>query len=130
MPHRFLALLLGLAGAKAYPPLMQNFIDLEGASGATYRFQRVDDLSNLPAIAGNFVYVHDDGLKRVVVCCGTDETLLSAAGRWPAAQQTHRATGIYIRRNISWKVRASEHEDIVERHRPPLVVATEFDRHS
>jgi hypothetical protein len=109
---------------------MQNFIDLEGASGATYRFQRVDDLANLPAIAGNFVYVQGDGPKPVIVCCGTDDTLLKAAGRWPAAQQSHRATGLYVRRNVSWKVRASEHEDIVERHRPPLVVATEFDRHA
>jgi hypothetical protein len=109
---------------------MQTFIDLDGASGATYRFQRVDDLSSLPAIAGNFVYVQGDGPRPVVVCCGTDDTLLKAAGRWPAAQQSHRATAIYVRRNISWKVRASEHQDIVERHRPPLVAATELDRTS
>ena len=107
---------------------MQNFIDLEGASGATYRFQRVDDLSKLPAIAGNFVYVQDDGPKPVVVCCGADETLLRAASRWTAARQSHGAKVIYVRKNVSWKVRASEHNDIVERHRPPLIAATEFDR--
>ena len=107
---------------------MQNFIDLAGASGATYRFQRVDDLTNLPAIAGNFVYVKGDGPKMVVLCCGADETLLRAASRWPDAQQSHGAKAIYVRKNVSWKVRASEHEDIVERHRPPLVAAAEFDR--
>ena len=107
---------------------MQNFIDLEGASGATYRFQRVDNLSNLPAIAGNFVYVQNDGPNPVVVCCGTDETLLRAANRWPAAQQSHQAKAMYVRKNVSWKVRASEHQDIVERHRPAIVVATELDR--
>jgi hypothetical protein len=106
---------------------MQSFIDLEGASGATYRFHRVDDLSNLPAIAGNFAYVQGDGPKPVVVCCGTDDTLLKATARWPAAQQAHRATAIYVRRNISWKVRAHEHDDLVKKHCPPLVVA-ELDR--
>lgn len=107
---------------------MQGFIDLEGASGATYRFHRVEDLSNLPAIAGNFAYVQGDGPKPVLVCCGTDETLLKAAVRWPSAQQTHRATAIYVRKNVSWKVRALEHDDIVEKHRPPLIVTTELDR--
>src|ERR1700754_640311 len=90
---------LGLAGATAYALRMQGFIDLEGASGATYRFHRVEDLSNLPAIAGNFAYVQGDGPKPVLVCCGTDETLLKAAVRWPSAQQTHRATAIYVRKN-------------------------------
>ena len=107
---------------------MLSFIDLEGASGATYRFHRVDDLSTLPAIAGNFAYVQEEGSKPLVVCCGTDETLLKAAIRWPSAQQTHRATAIYVRRNVSWKVRAQEHDDIVKKHQPPLIVATELDR--
>lgn len=107
---------------------MQHFIDLEGASGATYRFHRVDDLSSLPAIAGNFAYVKGDGPKPVVVCCGTDETLLNAGARWPAAQQAHQATALYVRRNVSWKVRAHEHDDIVKKHQPPLVVAAELDR--
>ena len=107
---------------------MQGFIDLQGASGATYRFHRVDDPSNLPAIAGNFAYVQDDGPTPVLVCCGTDDTLLKAASRWPSARQTHHATAIYVRRNVSWKVRAFEHNDIVEKHRPPLTIATELDK--
>jgi uncharacterized protein with von Willebrand factor type A (vWA) domain len=106
---------------------MQSFIDLEGASGATYRFQRVDDVALLPAIAGNFAYVQEGGPKPLVVCCGTDDTLLKAAASLPAAQQTHKATAIYIRRNVSWRVRASEHADIVNKHRPSLVLATELD---
>jgi len=107
---------------------MQSFIDLEGASGVTYRFHRIDDPSNLPAIAGNFAYVQGDGPTPVLVCCGTDETLLKAAVRWPAAQQSHHATAIYVRKNVSWKIRAVEHDDIVKRHRPPLIVAPELDR--
>jgi len=107
---------------------MQSFIDLEGASGATYRFHRIDDLALLPAIAGNYAYVQEDGPKPLVVCCGTDDTLLKAAANWPAAQKSHQATAIYIRRNISWRVRASEHADIVSKHQPTLVLTTELDR--
>jgi hypothetical protein len=106
---------------------MQSFIDLEGASGATYRFHRIDDVASLPAIAGNFAYVQGDGPKPVVVGCGTDDTLLKATARGPAAQQVHRATAIYVRRNVSRRVRAHEHDDIVKKHRPALVV-TEPDR--
>jgi hypothetical protein len=106
---------------------MPSFIDLEGASGATYRFHRIDDLAMLPAIAGNFAYVQEGGPKPLVVCCGSDDTLLKAAASWPAAQQTHKATALYIRRNISWRVRASEHADIVSKHQPSLVLATELD---
>ena len=108
---------------------MQSFIDLEGASGATYRFHRVNDLSNLPAIAGNFAYVQGDGPRPLLVCCGADEDPAQGGGaRRPSAQQTHQATAIYVRRNVSWRVRAFEHEDIVKKHHPPLVVATELDR--
>lgn len=121
---------LGLVKPPAYDDAMQSFIDLEGASGATYRFHRVVDLANLPAIAGNFAYVQGNGPNPVVVCCGTDETLLKAAARWSAAQQVHRATAIYVRRNVSWRTRAHEHADIVAKHRPPLVVAAELDRSS
>jgi hypothetical protein len=86
----------------------------------------VEDLSSLPAIAGNYVYVREDGLKPVVICCGAAETLHGAASRWPAAQQSHGAKTIYVRRNVSWKTRASEHDDIVARHQPPLIAGPEF----
>ena len=107
---------------------MHTFIDVAGASGMTYRFYKVHDTLKLPAIAGNFVYVRGDAPNSVVVCCGTDETLLNAATRWNTAQHVHNAQAIYVRRNVSWKVRASEHDDIVQRHRPPLIAAAEMDR--
>lgn len=117
-------------GVRAYPTPMQTFIDLEGASGTTYRFHRVDDIAHLPAIAGNFIYVRSGGAKPVVVCCGVCETLLRAAQTWPAAQKDHGAEAIYVRRNVSWKVREAEHEDILGRHGPALVISCEFDRQS
>src|SRR5438445_5207594 len=102
---------------------MQNLLDLYGVSGASYRFQRVDDLGQLPAIAGNFVYVREDGSTLTVLCCGTDETLLNAAKQWPAAVQEHQAQALFVRRNISWKTRAHEHTDIVQKHQPAMILS-------
>ena len=107
---------------------MQTFLDLPGASGVTYRFQRVDDLGQLPAIAGNFVFVRQDDPKLTVVCCGTDETLLHAADQWPAAVKEHGVQAIFVRRNISWKTRAHEHADIVEQHHPAMILSAELER--
>jgi hypothetical protein len=82
---------LGFQEPRAYPLRMQSFIDLEGVSGARYRFQRVEDLASLPAIAGNYVYVRHNGNKQpVIVCCGADETLMRAASGWASAHVTHR----------------------------------------
>jgi hypothetical protein len=107
---------------------MQNFVDLAGASGATYRFHRVGDLSQLPAIAGNFVYVRGLPEDMNVICCGTDETLLNADRQWPSAVQEHQAEALFVRLNVSWKVRSHEHDDIVGRYAPKMIVASEFDR--
>ena len=60
-------------GAAAASPKV--CIDLAGASGALYRFERIDDLERLPAIAGNFVYVRGSGRAVTVICAGADETL-------------------------------------------------------
>ncbi len=105
---------------------MRSFLDLAGASGATYRFQRVDRIDQLPAIAGNFAYVRGEGTDMTVVCCGTAETLLRAADPWPEAIQTHQAEAIFVRLNVSWKTRGQEHEDIVRTYAPAMIVNAEL----
>jgi hypothetical protein len=107
---------------------MQTFLDLPGASGATYRFQRVTDFDQLPAIAGNFIYVRTDGDALAIVCCGTDETLLHAADQWSKAVADYGVEALFVRLNVSWKTRSHEHDDISTLHRPPMIVAAEFDR--
>jgi len=107
---------------------MQNFLDLPGASGATYRFQHVNDLGQLPAIAGNFVYVRGKAQKLTVLCCGTDETLLRAADQWPKAIQAHQAEAIFVRLNVSWKTRAQEHDDLIRQHQPAMIISAELQR--
>ncbi len=110
------------------PTPRRAFIDLAGASGAVYRFERVDDLEQLPAIAGNFVYVQGAGRAATVIGAGVDETLRRAGERLAEARQRHGAESLYVRRNISRRTRAEEHADIVDRHRPVMILAAELDR--
>ncbi len=105
---------------------MQAFIDLTGASGVTYRFQRVDDSDQLPAIAGNFVYVRGHGAGLTVICAGTGEPLANAASRWAEAVRDHQAEAIFVRRNVSRRSRELEHRDIAEQHDLPMEAAEDF----
>ncbi|MEI6283268.1 MAG: hypothetical protein WCP82_11250 [Alphaproteobacteria bacterium] len=97
---------------------MRDYLDLIGASGASYRFRFINVLEALPAMSGNFVFVRDNGDGLAVICCGTEDSLLNAASYWPAAVQAHQVEAIFVRLNISWKVRSFEHEDIVKLHQP------------
>ena len=108
------------------PP--RAFVDLAGVSGAVYRFERIDDLAKLPAIAGNFVYVRGTGKAATVICVGAAESLFRAGDQLAEARREHNAEGLYIRRNVSRLTRGNEHTDIVDKHRPIMILATEFDR--
>jgi hypothetical protein len=109
------------------PAPAKTFIDLTGASGAVYRFERIDDLEQLPAIAGNFVYVQGQGRAVSVICAGVDETLRRAGDRLAEVRLRHGAESLYVRRNVSRRTRAQEHADIVDHHRPVVVLAAELD---
>jgi hypothetical protein len=90
-----------------------NFIDLVGASGATYRFRRPDGA--LSSIGGNFVYVRDqDGVPRVV-CCGKARSLgwgLSQRS-WFSDENAAPDDQLFIRLNAIATTRDGEHEDLV-----------------
>jgi hypothetical protein len=105
---------------------MSDFIDLSGASGAHYRFQRVADLNVLPAIAGNFIYVRGQGQGLTVVCAGTGESLSQAGKRWAEAVREHRADALFVRRNVSRRSRELEHKDIVQQVHPAMEAAEDF----
>ena len=114
-------------GPVAPPPRV--CIDLAGASGALYRFERIDDLERLPAIAGNFVYVRGSGRAVTVICAGADETLRRAGAQLSDARRRYDAEAVYIRRNVSRRTRELEHTDIVDHYRPVMVLAGELDGH-
>jgi hypothetical protein len=105
---------------------LNRFVDVVGLSGAVYRFQRIDDAEVLPARAGNFLIAQPSHDGDQVVCCGQALRLGEAASVWRAALADHRGAILFVRLNVSRATRVGEHEDIVARHRPALVV-TEFD---
>ena len=80
---------------------MQDLLDLTGASGADYRFRRVEDPARLPTTAGNFLYVRWRGSTPQVLCCGAVNSLVEASDRWDFAVRSHGAQGLYVRLNVA-----------------------------
>jgi hypothetical protein len=97
---------------------MREFVELQGASGASYRFRhwRAGD-DHLP-IAGNYVVVRDtdDGLTILAVEITDDLSGLRQSLK-PAIRD-HAGHQIYTRLNVSRAARTAEHEDIVAANKP------------
>ena len=99
---------------------MQDHLDLQGASGASYRFRLIAGPDQLPATSGNFVYVRWLGATPQVFCCGVIDSLSAAFGSWDEAIRTYGALSVYIRLNVARARRDEEHADLVEKYRPPM----------
>jgi hypothetical protein len=99
---------------------MQDFIDLRGASGATYRFRIwPDGASHLP-IAGNYVVLKAEGEGFTVLLVGVTNDLSQArADRARVAKRG--ATHVFTRLNVTRAVRAAEHEDLVAGYKTTVV---------
>jgi hypothetical protein len=103
---------------------MQEFIDLQGASGATYRFRlRVEGASHLPT-AGNYVLVQEaaTGVKVLTVGVATDLSLVKSP---PKPRADRKPTHLFTRLNIARAVRTSEHEDLVAHYKTAQVLGEE-----
>jgi hypothetical protein len=95
---------------------MQDFIDLEGASGAIYRFRRwAAGAGHLP-MAGNYVVVRQrpEGLAIVSIAASDD---LSQA-RDEAAKVLRDGGELFTRLNVGRSTRLAEHEDLSAHHQP------------
>ncbi len=100
---------------------MQDFIDLQGASGASYRFRRrPEGASHLP-MAGNYVLVQEAvaGFKVLTVGASTDLSQVRPPG---PARGRKKTAHLFTRLNVSRAVRTAEHEDLVAHYRPAEVV--------
>jgi hypothetical protein len=99
---------------------MQDFIDLQGASGAQYRFRRrAEGASHLPT-AGNYVLVQEtaNGFKVMMVGVSIDLSVVRPPGRPRAGR---KITHLFTRLNIARAVRTSEHDDLVANYRAAQV---------
>ena len=92
---------------------MREFIDLPGASGATYRFRLWPQGASHSPMAGNYVLVKADaeGEGFSVLQAGVSDDLSTVRGTFEKAAK-RGATHIFTRLNVSRVVRTSEHEDI------------------
>ena len=86
---------------------MNDFIDLTGASGATYRFRRRAVAGDHLPIAGNFALVTIVDGKVTVTTLGKSNDLsrLVAPTEPPEAQ-------VYTRLNVARAIRTAEHDDL------------------
>jgi hypothetical protein len=96
-----------------YP--VKAFIDLQGASGACYRFRLWPDGASHPPIAGNYVCVRAQGGDVEILSVG--ETLdLSELRKGLPRKVREATTHVYTRLNVARATRCAEHEDLKARH--------------
>lgn len=96
---------------------MKPYIDLQGASGAVYRYKLAEDRDPRTTIAGNFVFVDATGS---VVYAGEANNLHGAGNRFPEAAMKHKAEYLYTRLNVSGASRSDELQDIVAALKPAM----------
>ena len=94
---------------------MNDFIDLVGASGATYRFRIWPTGAPHLPMAGNYVCVHEEAAGYSIVFVGESLDLSQVRDKLPKkARDT--TTHIYTRLNVARAIRCAEHDDLKARH--------------
>lgn len=96
---------------------MKDFIDLQGASGATYRFRLWPEDAPHQPIAGNYACVREDGDKVTVLAVGETIDLSHAPRELPKALR-EKTTHLFTRLNVARASRVAEHEDLAGRFPP------------
>ena len=93
---------------------MNDFIDLQGASGAAYRFRLWPEGSAHLPMAGSYACVRQDAEGFTVLCVGecNDLSLLRADLPKPVQKVV---THVYTRLNVSRALRLAEHTDLAGR---------------
>ena len=92
--------------------MVQTFIDLQGASGAIYRFRLAPDGQVTSPIAGNYVCVREELEGFTVLSVGATHDLSTATVSWRRAKAKHPAVHLYTRLNVSTSVREEEQRDV------------------
>jgi hypothetical protein len=94
---------------------MKDFIDLEGASGARYRFRLWPEGAPHTPVGGNYVYVKAEGSGVTVLQVGETNDLSKARAGWSAAAR-RGATHVMTRLNVARAVRDAEHADLAAKY--------------
>jgi hypothetical protein len=100
---------------------VQDYVDVHGTSGTTFRFLRLKDGRPLSPMGGNYIYVRFTGDRVDMILAGEAQNLLKdALERWNEAVERYQVTELYSRLNISERVRLLELADIVGANHPPM----------
>lgn len=97
-----------------------DFIDIPGASGASYRFRLWPEGGGHVPVAGNFVVVREAAFP-------VDVLVIGVTGDLSQARSAANAKGedrLYTRLNVARATREAEHDDLVARY-PKARVAVE-----
>jgi hypothetical protein len=93
---------------------MKDTIDVIGATGAAYRFNRVRDDRPLSPMGGNFIYARPSADGCEIVFLGEAQNLMTDARRlWDKAVKDHGAEHLYTRLNVTERMRRQEQGDIL-----------------
>lgn len=98
---------------------MGIFVDLSGASGASYRFRAWSEAGQSPA-AGNFVVAEVDGGTLKVHLVGVTNDLSQCEALLAAAGLDDRS--LYVRLNVARRTRRQEHDDLIASFAPEHVI--------
>jgi hypothetical protein len=99
---------------------MKTFIDLQGASGAAYRFRLWPPEAPHVPIAGNYAYVREEPHGVTVILVGETNDLSQARRDWAKAAK-RGATSVYTRLNVPRSVREAEQADLVANYHPARI---------
>lgn len=94
---------------------MRDFVELPGASGATYRFRCWPEGDNHTPMAGNFAVLVFDGPSPTIVALGVTGNL-SRARQLSQAPLAESSGALFTRLNVSRTTRTEEHEDLLAGH--------------
>jgi len=100
---------------------VQAFVDLQGASGAVYRFRLAPGGVVSTPIAGNYAFVRaaPEGGFTILSVAATND-LSSAMADWRRAVAKYGEMHLYTRLNVSAAVREAEQQDIAAFYKPRL----------
>ncbi|HLK24299.1 MAG TPA: hypothetical protein VKT30_06545 [Caulobacteraceae bacterium] len=103
---------------------MKDQIDCRCQSGEYLRFALFKEGRPLSPMAGNYMYVREEGDALSVVYLGeTDNLAQGAQDRWAEAEAEFGASGIYTRLNITAAARRRELTELLRAYTPPMNMA-------
>lgn len=100
---------------------MSAFIDIPGASGAAYRFLRME-IGALPASGGAVIVVQPSARAPKVLLYAAAASLAATVPSVRAAVRGRSAAQVYMRRNVTRAARQAEQDDIVAAVEPAEVL--------